>query len=736
MAKKAKKDKSEKVDKLVEIRERVRLAMEADEENRTRAMEDLKFVNQPGWQWETQVKNERGDRPCLEFNKLRVTIKRVVNDMRANRPSGKVRGVEEADKQTAEVYEGLIRNIWNVSDGDTVIDAAAEYQVSAGIGAWRVTVDYESEDSFDQEIRIEGIRNPFQLYADPACHDPLKRDARYWVLVSRISKTAFEEKYPDAEVVGYEHDTQFDDSDEWEDEESIRIVEYWYRERYKRAVLLLEDGRTIYEDDPEYAALEPKPAILKQRDVMANRIKMCIASGNAIVEEAEWVGSQFPFVLVHGEQFVIDGDNIWFGLTRFAKDAQRAYNYSRTLATETVALAPQAKWWATPTQAKGHVEKWAEAHKKNYPFLLYTPDSAAQGPPQRMGGADIPAAWIQEMNLASEDIRGTTGVFEASLGQPSNEKSGIAIQARQQQGEIAVFNYMDNLSKGIRRTWEILIDLIPKIYDTPRAVRILGADGAEKYEVVNQGMQNDLSRGKYDVTITVGPSFSTQRQQASEIYGQMVQRDPQMQAIAGDLIFKAMDLPYSDQIAERYKLMLPPQIQQAEAQGKKIPPEAMQVMAQAEQAMQMVQQHGQLVQQAAAELEQKSAEVEKARADLAAQEAQFKALVAQEMAKISTAQAKLTQSEAQLIVKQADAGADERGAAIAQDREALATQIQQGLAAIQQQAADFAVQAVGAIQQIQQAAQPHVVVADPPKRKVVRSKKIGNEWISEVQEVA
>jgi hypothetical protein len=726
----------EKADKLAELRERCKLAMDADYDNRSIAMDDMKFTHIPGHQWTERMRQERGERPCYEFNKLRVTIKRVVNDMRANRPQGKVRPVEEGDKDTAEVLEGLIRNIWNVSDGDTVIDAAAEYQVTAGMGAWRISVDYADDQSFDQEIKVEEIRNPFNLYADPACQDALKRDARYWFRVSRIAKSAFEARWPKAEKSDFESDSQFDDDEDWEDEESVRIVEYWYKEPVQRVIGQLDNGQAVDMADQEALGLATASGamVIRKRAVNTWKIRMCIASGSAILEEAEWAGQHFPFIMVYGESMVIDGKQRWFGLPRFAKDAQVAYNYSRTLASETVALAPQAKWWATPAQAKGHTDKWAEAHKKNYPFLLTNVDPQMPGYPQRMGGADVPVALIQEAQLASEDIKSVTGIFDPSLGKESNETSGKAIMARQRQGEIAVFNYMDNLSKGIRRTWEILIDLIPKIYDTPREVRSLGVDGAVKYARINQvdpmtGQKIlDLNTGKYDVAVTVGPSFATQRLEGLEMVSQIVQNNPAVAPLIQDLQFKLMDNPYADKMAERARLMLPPQVQAMEQQGKELPPEAMQAMQQAEQAMQMVQQQAALIQQAGAEMQTEKAQVDKAKADLqvaaAKMQADYQKIVAD-----------LTKRETELLLKQAQAGSDANGQAVAQDREALSAQVTAALAEIQARAAQFMTQAAAVIAEHQARTQPQVVVANPPKRKQVRVKRVNGELIGEIQEI-
>jgi len=731
---------------LTHIRERFKRMVEADDDNRRAALLDMKFVNVPGEQWDTLMKRERGDRPCYEFNKLAITCKRVINDMRSNRPAGKVRGVEGGDKETAEIFEGLIRNVWNSSDGDTIIDQAAKYQVEGGLGAWRINTKYVCDDAFDQDIVVEAIQNPFCLYADPASKDILKRDAIDFILTDRISKKAYEKRWPKAETVDWEA-TEFDDEADWQDDETVRIVEYWYKEPHSKELWQLTDGKVIDAESDE-AALIPPELIKRKRQNMGCRIRMCIASGDAILERADWVGANLPFVMVYGESVVIDGKNLWSGLVRPAKDAQRSYNIARTAIAETVAMAPQAKWWASVEQAKGHEGTWAEAHRKNFPFLLYNPDQKSPGSPQRMGAADVPIALIQESQLASEEIKAVTGIFDASLGIRSNETSGRAINARQQQGEIANFHFMDNMGKGIRRTWEILIDLIPKVYDTERELRILGADGAEDYVTVNQFVTdpangksikvNDLSVGRYDVAITVGPSWATKRMEAAEVYTSMDQ-DGSLKAIAGDLMFKAMDLPYSEEIAERIRVMLPPQIQQQLTEGKQVPPEAQAMMAQVKQAMQMVEQQAQALQQAGAELQkeqagvqQGKAEVQTALANLKAQQAQFEAEVAKQMAALTTKDAQLTSHEARLQVAEAQAGAQ-------MEVETKESEFTQAIAAIQQAAQEFMQAAAVALQTLnQQAGEQAGLTAQlahhaamRPRIKMMKSRRVNGELIAE-----
>lgn len=658
---------------LLRVKDRFKIMYDADEDNRILALEDMKFVNIPGEQWDENMKQERGSRPCYEFNKVRVSGKRVINDMRANRPQGKIRAVEGGDVETAETNEGLVRNIWNVSDAETVTDYAAEYQVNGGMGAWRVDTEYSDDTAFNQDIVIQAIQNPFCLFVDPRAKDFLKRDADDWILTERISHAAFEEKYGDEEKSDFDGDSRFDDED-WSDEDTVRLAEYWYKVPHEKEVWMMrfpdeDQDRVVDSESDEGAAIAQSPKLMaliqRKRVIQASKIMSVIASGNKILEgPSEWAGTKFPFIMVFGEFLVIDGRHYWWGLPRFAKDAQRSYNVARTAISETIAQAPKEFFWSTPDQAEGLTSQWAEGHKKNLPFKLYNPDSKAPGPPTRVGGADVPIALIQESQIASDEIKAVTGIFDASFGASGNETSGRAIFARQQQGEIATFNFQDNMSKGIQLTYELILDLIPNIYDTERELRILGSDGAEDYVKVNQVVQdpstgksmrvNDLSAGKYDVTVTIGPNFSTLRQEAAETYSQLGQSFPDLMPVAGDLIFKSMDLPYADDIAERLRTLLPPQIQEIINKDQELPPEVQQAMQQVQEAMRQVQEQGQLVQEAAGELEGEKALNEKQKAEIKTEQANVKTAAAEFDKHVAETMLKIIEAKTGLVTQDAD----------------------------------------------------------------------------------
>jgi len=723
---------------LLKIRDRFKVMTTADETNRSLALEDLRFANEPGAQWDQNMKKERGQRPCYEFNKCRINGKRVINEIRANRPSVKVRAVEGSDKKGADLREGLIRNVFNTSDFDTVTDQAAEYQVDAGMAAWRVATEYSDDTAFDQDIVIKPFKNPFCVYADPACQDILKRDAEDWIITEKLSKAAYKARWPKAKEIEFEESVLFDDQDEWEDDETIRICEYWYKEPYDKEIWLVKTptgNLTVDSTSDEAPGVQEKIKageyeLIRRRTAKCHRIKMCIASGDAILEEADWAGSMFPFVMIYGEYKVIDGKVVWWGLHRFAKDAQRSYNVSRTAIDETIALAPQAKWWATAAQAKGLTDKWSVAHKENLPWLPYNADPAAMngGPPQRMPGADVPVALLQQAVVAAQDLRDVTGLHEASFGEESSEKSGVALARKQNQAQIVTYNFGDNVAKGVMRTGEILLDLFPEIYDAEREMRILGADGAEDYVKVNEvvpgppdesGMPtsvrvNDMAAGKFDVTVKTGPNFATQRQEAVEVYGQLFPPESPLYPFVADLIAKAMDYPYSDEISERILLAAPPQVQQKLAEGKELPPEVVQAQAQVQQAMQMVQQQGQLVQAAAQEVEQSKAEAQKEQAKVQTLIANLKTEEARFQAMVAKVEAQFAQREAQFAEKQATAGQDG-------EREKLGSELAQAIGAIQQQAAEFQQQAVATLADIMSKQQTQVVVPPRPKVKAIRS---------------
>jgi hypothetical protein len=597
---------------LAEIRERFTLVSEAESEVRIKALEDIKFRN--GEQWDEGIRQERERlrKPCLTVNRLPAHIKQVTNDQRQNRPAIQVSAVEDNDTETAEVYQGIIRHIETRSNADQAYDTAFEHAVTNGFGYFRVITDYCEEKSFEQEIKVKRIRNPFSVYFDPSCVEPDYSDAQFCFIVDRMSKERFKREYPKAEasVGGFEFSSIGDRLTDWISQEEVRVAEYFKLDTRPREVVLCDDGQVYWADEkPEYCRA------LKTRMSEEIVIRWYKTNGAEILEESVWPGKWIPVIPVLGDELDVDGKRELSGIVRHAKSPQQMYNYWASAETELIALAPKAPFIAAEGQIEGYEEMWENANTRNYAVLPYKPTTVGGELvplPQRNSIEPAVAAITQARMLAADDLKSTTGIFDAALGNKSNEQTGRAILARQQESDTSNYHFVDNLTRAIRHLGRILVDLIPKIYDTPRVLRILGKDEQERTIKVNEtfidsdGVEKiyDLSTGKYDVTVSVGPSYGSKRQQAAEAMLQLTQAAPQLMAVAGDLLVGNMDWPGSKAIAERLKKALPPELVEDDKQMP-VPP---QIQAQLQQLSVMNEQLTQALNETSQAIEQKSVE--------------------------------------------------------------------------------------------------------------------------------
>jgi len=615
MAKESRKAQPTADEKLLELAyKRFKSAEDAQADARENWKQDVEFALL-GNQWPENIKRDREveNRPCLTTNKLPQYIKQVTNDQRQNRPAIKVRPVDDAaDPETAEIIQGIIRHIESNSNSDIAIDNAFFYAVAASFGFFRVVTDY-IEGTFEQDIYIKQIPNALAVYYDPMAREPDGSDWGWCFVVEDITKEDFESRYPNRPApfkLG-------EGLQSWMGEKTVRIAEYFYKESGTETIYLLKNGEVVTKAD--YEAKGMKDEIVKEREQEKTDIKWCLLGGDSILERKEWAGAYIPVLPVFGDMVTKDGKPTLISLIRFAKDAQMMYNYYRSTETEIMALQPKAPFIGTPEQFEGHEDQWADANSSNQAFLPYNavPNAPA---PQRQGYTAPPSGVLQGAANAEKDLMSTIGIYEAGLGMRSNEQSGRAILARQKEGDIATFHFIDNLTRTIRHLGRLLVDLIPKIYDTPRVARIMGEDGSEQRKQINapimekkkngQEVQRiyDLGLGRYDVAVTVGPSFNTRRQEAAEAMTQMVQANPALMQVAGDLIMKSMDFPGADDLAERLRKTLPPELapqvegEEGEDGQPQLPP---QVMQQMQQMQQQIEQMGQALQQADAQLNEK-----------------------------------------------------------------------------------------------------------------------------------
>jgi len=588
----------------------VREALEAfaecesvEKDNRAAGLEDLRF-GRLGKQWPDKIRKQREleGRPCLTINTMPAFIRQVVNDSRQNKPGISVHPVEKGDKETADVIAGLIRNIEKTSNADVAYDTAVDNSATTGVGYIGVNLDYACDDTFEQDIVIKAKPNRFSIYGDPYSQCADSSDWNLAFEVEEMAEDLFKRKYPKAESKDF---GMGDWQSGWCDQQAkkARVAIYWKRTEVVRELVQWQaQGQPIaigYKDDLDKLQEQFGPLTVgTSRPVKSYKVKQYTLTAREILSEVDWAGRYIPLIPVYGEEVNEEGKRHFRSLIRDAKDPAQFKNFWRTSATELVALAPKAPWVGRKG-AFASDPRWATANNATHSFLEYD----GPEPPKREPFTGVPAGELQMAMLANDDVKAVMGIFDASLGARSNETSGRAIMARQREGDVSTFHFLDNLSRAIRHTGVILIDLIPKVYSSERMIRILGEDGkADSVKITGDqqahnptaGVYN-LTMGKYDLDVKAGANYTTQREQALDMLTELVRAYPDAAAFLGDIIVELMDIPGGEKAVKRFNAALPPNIKQAEEGGD---PTQQALQAQAQQFQQMLGQMQQALQEA------------------------------------------------------------------------------------------------------------------------------------------
>jgi hypothetical protein len=666
-------------ERLSVMRRRLATAISAYSDSRESELDDLRFMagspdNQ--WQWPENVLSTRGGaqgqstsaRPCLTINKLPQHVRQVTNEQRQNRPAGKVIPADDrADPRVAEIFDGMVRHIEYISDADVAYDTACDNQVTYGEGYIRLLTEYCREDSFDQDIKIGRVRNAFSVYMDPSIQDPCGADAEWCFITEDVTKDEYQRLFPDARPVSSLMTQGVGDPSlsQWLAEDTVRIAEYFYFEHTPATLNLYPDNNTAFAGSPQDKQLRllfGQP--LRSRAVDRKQVKWVKTNGFEVLEERDWAGKYIPVVRVVGNEFEVDGQIYLSGLVRNAKDAQRMYNYWVSQEAEMLALAPKAPFIGYGGQFEGYELQWKTANTTNWPYLEVNPDATdgAGSPlplPQRAAPPMAQTGLIQAKLGASDDIKATTGQYDSSLVAQSNERSGKAILAREKQGDTGTYHYVDNLSRAVRYVTRQIVDLIPKIYDTARVARIVGIDGEVGMVRINP-MQPEPVReirdeagfvvekiynpgvGTYDVRVTTGPGYMTKRQEALDAMSMLLQSNPDLWSVAGDLFIKNMDWPGAQEMAARFAKIIDPKVMAGEDQSPEMQAAKMQIDVLTKELNQVV---GML---------------ERVEQSIEAQEVQIKAYEA-ETRRISAVQAGMTPEQIQELVMGTIAAAVQTG---------------------------------------------------------------------------
>lgn len=589
--------------------DRFKQAMDSESDNRERSIEGIRFVDLDE-QWGQQDLNNRIGRPSLVINKCAGVVRQISNDERMLKPRIKVRPADSAaSPEIAEIFNGLIRNIENLSDADSAYDMGGDQAIKGGWGYWRVMTDYAGDDAFEQDIFIRRIVNQFSVYMDPGAKEADKSDAHWCFITEVMTEKEFEARYPKAPTTGFSQQGAGEGNADWFTDNAIRVAEYYYKEPIEKTLWLTltigengddydtieadpdievieRDGKRYFmtevvEDDQEEMAeqmpgmmeqatgmlpQEPRytvTEILKERTVKTDKLMWCKLAGGEVIEgPEEQAGMYIPVVYCGGDESWIEGEPILKSAFFHAIDSQRLYNWSRSNSAETQALSPKQPFVGTAAMFEGHEAEWEQAQRNPKMYITANIDNGLM--PQRQPLSLPDNGSLQESMQAADDIKSTTGLFDASLGNRGNETSGVAINARKVESDVSTFHFQDNQKRAIKFTARILVDLIPKIYDSERVIRVIGKDNATAWVEINKRVPNpnapkgytvtnDLSIGKYDVVVDTGPGFLTQRQEASEDMTRFMTAAPMAAPVLLPRIATMLDWEDGDEIADELK---------------------------------------------------------------------------------------------------------------------------------------------------------------------------------------
>ena len=546
-----------------------------DVEERGKSVDDVRYLNMDDCQWDDYTKSVRRDRPMYHIDKISLPMNQLKGDYKQNRAEPKIIAVDGAgNAKVAEVMGSLIRTIQNEPKARFAKDKAAECMFEAGFGAWRVITEEDPNDPFIQNIKVLPILDPwYSVWRDPFAEDLNGRDDNGTILERELSKRAFERRFPDkaASDIQAPMNRRGDNrSNRWFGRDTVRVAEYWRRTMEPDTVYLMNDGRVIRKSKAGDVLDELSNQgilVVKEKKVKFPLVRMYKMSGIEILEEpSEWMGMTIPIITVYGYITHINNCRYYRGMVRKAKDPSRIYDYATSANIEAIAASPKDPVYVTPEQISGHESMYENFNSNNSPFMLYNPDPEAPGPPQRGGAPAVQAGLIQQIQQADFDIQATTGRFSPSLGDNPKDQSGRAVIAQQKQGDLGTFSLVDNMWSGITFEGEIIMDLIPKIYDTERLERIIKADGTTELVAINQTVideqtnrpvvVNDLSVGRYNLTIDISPSFKSQRQEQLNLLEAMSRTSPEIALLSSDLKARVTDFAFSDELQKRLRKLL------------------------------------------------------------------------------------------------------------------------------------------------------------------------------------
>lgn len=583
---------------------------------------DTKFVYDEDGQWTAQEISEYRQefKPRMSFNMAPRFILNLQGEFASNTPALQSRALDNSTASQARIdlSEGITRKISFDSRNNIIYQTTFGCALSGGYGAYGTEVVPETVMSFNLIPRFYLIQDPTTCFWDPSARDPDKGDGALCGRSFTMSKDEFKSRFPDVEAPeSYSAANSFSRSFSWLTENDIVVVDYYEKEYFKRHIAQLSDGAVMDFDkaeelverstniankikklsenslEPIQSQQIPKLEIVKDGMVDDFKIVFYRAVKGQIIDRSEWDGKKLPIIFQPGVSRWVDGKEKTISFIHWMKDAQRAYNYSRSEYMYRLKLTRYEPFLLSEGMAQGHEREWKEAHRAR--AALFYKEVPSGKIPVRQPPQEVPQSLLAASNQSLSDMQNTTGRFEANLGAQGNETSGVAIQSRQAPGNMNAFQFFENARLAIESGARVISDLLPKLFDTERNVSVQQDNGKIISKTINVKDDDDTSLPleELNIQITVGSSFEQQQAQAVEQLLSLVSALPPLGAVVPDLVVENLNIKNAPQLVKRIQdfvlnpMMVaqesgdPQKIQQAQAQTQQ--------QQQVQQAMEQLQ---------------------------------------------------------------------------------------------------------------------------------------------------
>ena len=610
-----------------QIRDRFAFAREAWKKQFDYMEDDIRMLS-PDCQWPEDVKLARSGRPTYASDRLNAQVRQLVNAQRDGRPAVLVHACNsEADKDVANIYQGIIRHIEYESSGDLAYDEGSEWQIRAGLGFWRITTDYEDPLSMDQRLMLESINNPLNVLIDPTFKQIDGSDIGYAFVCEVLTEDEFKETYPDSEIANSSSSiwrSYARTLPDWFEGKgkSVLVVEYWCKEYKTETLYQLKDrsgvkGSDMPKDKSLWADMlltdvDGKPI---SRETQIPTIKCYKLNGIEILEEKEWLGNYIPIIPIFGECLLDTQTNLrlWSGIVRNGKESQMMLNVAKTSMVELIAKMPKAQFMGPRGFMGNRKNDWAQMNVSSPVGIEYeiVDDQGHELTEPKQLLAEPPIQGVMAfIQTVENDLKAESQMYDPSLGNKmSEEQSGIAIKHLQSAAAISNFHFSDNEKRAIRLTARMFVELIPKYYRQEKVMRIIGVDDKPSLVTINGTEESsaknitkdgiakiyNVTVGKFDVAVSSGPSYETKRQESLATLIDLADKDPVILQFCRDLIVGQIDSSISTELQERLQKSLPPNIQPPDQTQGPNDPKALQ--AQLAQYKDMVQKLTEALQQ-------------------------------------------------------------------------------------------------------------------------------------------